>query len=68
MTEVDINDIKVGEGEWRKYSDFACNKCGGPAYLNPHTNRIWGCMNCKFTTASVSIYFRPRGANNSENI
>lgn len=53
-----LNMMSVSEGEWRVCGDFECTRCHGPAYLHPYTNEIWGCLNCGFTTASVSTHFR----------
>lgn len=57
MTKECFESMPVSRGEWRKSEDFACCQCGDPAYLHPHTNKIWGCKKCQFTTYSVSVYF-----------
>jgi len=45
---------------WQVEPGFNCRTCHQPARVHPYTNRIWGCLTCGFTTASVSVYFQPR--------
>ncbi len=59
MTEEAMIAMKVSEGEWRLSGSFACRCCGKPAYLHPHTNAIWGCKQCGFTTFLISSFFEP---------
>lgn len=59
MSEVAVITMTIREGEWREQPAFRCVQCGGNCFLHPHTNQIWGCPSCGFTTASVSIYFVP---------
>ncbi len=53
-----IKKMRVNEGEWHEFSGFVCRKCKKSAFLHPHTNNIWGCKKCGFTTTSVSLYFQ----------
>ena len=59
---------KVTDGKWRMEPFFQCRGCKEVAYLHPFTNRIWGCKKCKYTTASVSVFFEelPRESGMSE--
>ena len=47
----DVRTMPVAEGNWRELQGFVCIACGGPAFLNPHTDGIAGCKTCDFTTA-----------------
>lgn len=58
LDKAGIEAMTVLSGEWRICDDFACARCGHPAFFNPYTNLIWGCKLCGFTTYSVGIYFR----------
>ena len=62
LSPVDILGMKVTEEGWRCDEEFACRTCGSPALLHPHTNHIWGCLPCGFSTASGFVYFKRRGA------
>ena len=58
ITKDAIDAMTVDEGEWREYESFFCRKCDEPAFLHPYTNLVCGCKKCKFTTHSVSVFFR----------
>lgn len=58
MTQDEVNGMRVNE-KWRLDERFVCRRCGSLAYLHPYTNHVWGCLTCRFTAASVSVYFRP---------
>lgn len=60
VTKEEIDEMIVSEGLWRESPDFNCTDCLQPAYYHPYTNHIWGCVNCGFSTYSVSVYFQPK--------
>lgn len=50
--------------EWRiaypnETEDFVCRTCGEPAYVNDRNIHEWACINCKYASFSISVYFRP---------
>jgi len=56
-TQKIVNTALPVSDTWAAEHRYACRQCGGPARLHPETNHIWGCLNCGYTTASVSVYF-----------
>lgn len=60
MTKQEIDEMVVTEGVWRENVDYICIDCLQPSYCHPYSNKIWGCLNCGFSTYSVSVYFKPK--------
>lgn len=60
MTKQEIDEMMVTEEVWRENADYVCTDCMQPSYCHPYTNKIWGCLNCGFSTYSVSVYFVPK--------
>ena len=55
-TEAIDRGLFVGES-WKPDEGFVCRQCRSFARMHPQTNHIWGCLECKFTTASVYFSF-----------
>lgn len=57
-TEYTNGALPVSE-DWEKVVGYCCVSCSGPAREHPKTNLIWGCLDCRLTTAAVAVFFRP---------
>jgi ribosomal protein S14 len=48
----------AGPADWPVYEAFRCQRCGGPAAINPQWREHWGCRTCGRTTYYLQREFR----------
>lgn len=54
----EIVAMPVRQDTWREHPDYVCRTCSSHALLHPHSDWIWGCWKCNFSTFSATLYFR----------
>ncbi len=47
--------------KWRMNDTYRCRHCGKPAYVDPNSQWLWGCIGelCRYATEALSHFFKP---------
>ena len=57
-----IIEGKIPDPEkWRMASEYRCRHCDEPAYIDPNSREIWGCLQklCSYSTEALAHFFKP---------
>ena len=58
MTFSKMLDVPFSDPRCRPVVGMVCRTCGGPALMNPFTNKVWGCGKCRVKTMLPRNHFR----------